>query len=357
MSVNSLSEFWKPFLKIRLSQFKTLIALCAGLIHGGQIGVAAIGRSMEGPAFEKHRIKRVDRFLGNEGFEREKVAKDVVQKLSESYKRIFISIDWTDGEDGVHTILEASLATKSRGIPIWWKVVRKDELELRQNFYEERFVEELLRILPRGKKAVILADRGFHRVSFLKKLVKLGFGFVVRLPINIWLDSLKFRGVLGDLVLRRGDLENYGWSYLHQQERFRIRVVACFDEAQEEPWILATPLRGRSKSVVQAYGRRFEIEEMNKDIKNERSGLRLRGLKISRPDRLERLLAVVSLAYAVMFLAGMYGERKGMHRRLMANTKKSRTLALWRVGRYVLNEMKLALEKLIPLFPRLLFTG
>jgi hypothetical protein len=357
VSVNSLTEFLKPFLKIRLSQFKTIIALCAGLIRGGQIGVSAIGRSMEGPAFEKHRIKRVDRFLGNKHFEREKFAKAFVRKLTEPYNDIFISIDWTDGEDGVHTILEASLATRSRGIPIWWKVVRKDELECQQNLYEERFVEELLGLLPEGKEVVILADRGFHRVSFLKKLAHLGFGFIVRLPITTWLDSLKFRGILGDLVLRRGDFKNYGWSYLHKKERFRIRVVACFDEAQKEPWILATTLRSRLKSVFQAYGRRFEIEEMNKDIKNERTGLRLRGLKISCPERLERLLSVVSLAYAVMFLAGMYGERKRIHRRLMANTKKSRTLALWRVGRYVLNEMKLALEKLIPLFPRLLFTG
>jgi hypothetical protein len=357
VSVNSLAEFVKPFLKIRLSQFKTLIALCAGLIRGGQIGVAAIGRSMEGPAFEKHRIKRVDRFLGNEGFEREKVAKDVIQKLSEPYKRIFISIDWTDGEDGVHTILEASLATKSRGIPIWWKVVRKDELELRQNFYEERFVEELLGLLPEGKKVIILADRGFHRLAFLKKLSSLRVRFIVRLQRNIWMGSSKFTGVLTKLVLHRGEFKDFGWSLLQQEERFNIRVVACFDEAQKEPWILATNLDHCMKFVVEAYGRRFEIEEMNKDIKNERTGLRLRGLKISRPERLERLLSVVSLAYAVMVLAGMYGEKKRIHRRLMANTKKSRTLALWRVGRYVLNEMKLALENLMPLFPKLLFTG
>jgi len=40
--------------------------LVTGLVQGGRAGVAAIGRCLPGAAFVKHKIKRVDRFLGNE---------------------------------------------------------------------------------------------------------------------------------------------------------------------------------------------------------------------------------------------------------------------------------------------------
>ncbi len=330
MTFENLIDLIKPFMNIRRSQIKTLLALVVGLIRGGTIGVAAIGRSMEGPALEKHRIKRVDRYLGNNNFDRVGAARDLIQKLCESYKRVFVSIDWTDGEDGVHTILEASLVTRSRAIPIWVKVAVKCDLQGRQNFLEEEFLEELTNLFPRNKEVVILADRGFHRVSFLKKLKQLGFRFIVRLPMNTWMDSPSFHGVLGDLVVKRGFFRDFGWIFLHKRERLKVRVVVCFDYEQEETWLLATNLDLRFKAVIEAYGRRFEIEETNKDIKNERNGLKLRGLKLSSPERLERLLLVVSLAYVVMVLAGVYGERKRIHRRLMANTERNRTLALWR---------------------------
>lgn len=51
---------------LRKSQRTTLAVLVTGLVHSGRAGVAAIGRSLPGTAFEKHKIKRVDRFLGNE---------------------------------------------------------------------------------------------------------------------------------------------------------------------------------------------------------------------------------------------------------------------------------------------------
>ncbi len=45
---------------------------------------------------------------------------------------------------------------------------------------ENNFVAALRKILPRDCRVVILADRGFARVTFLEHVGKLGFEFVVR---------------------------------------------------------------------------------------------------------------------------------------------------------------------------------
>jgi len=50
---------------LRRSQRTMLGCPAAGLIASGRAGVAAIGRSVPANAYGKHKIKRVDRFLGN----------------------------------------------------------------------------------------------------------------------------------------------------------------------------------------------------------------------------------------------------------------------------------------------------
>ncbi|AEJ40483.1 hypothetical protein TPY_2322 [Sulfobacillus acidophilus TPY] len=64
---------------LRRSQAKTLLDLVIGLIRAERLGVASIGRGMSGPAAPKHRIKRVDRFLGNPRLNREAAAQDAIR--------------------------------------------------------------------------------------------------------------------------------------------------------------------------------------------------------------------------------------------------------------------------------------
>ena len=46
---------------------------------------------------------------------------------------------------------------------------------------------------------------------------------------------------------------------------------------------------------------------------------------------------VIACGYLFMVLAGQWGEERGYHRGMMANTVKRRTLGLWRVGREIIN--------------------
>ena len=54
--------------QMRQSRRKTLAAIVSGAMRLQGTGVLALGRAMEGPAKAKHRIKRVDRFLGTRGW-------------------------------------------------------------------------------------------------------------------------------------------------------------------------------------------------------------------------------------------------------------------------------------------------
>jgi len=319
--------------------------------------VASIGRSIESAAKEKHRIKRVDRFLGNPRINRFAIADGLRRLFCNKHKRIFICIDWTDAEDGVHTIIEATIPTRSRGILIWTKVYKKNwEGEGSMNLAEEDFLVELRRLFPEHLSIVILADRGFGKKSFFAKAQQLNFSYIIRITSQPFMESRAYQGLVEDIKIKPGFRKDFGQSFLFKEHKWPCRIVGLFEMGQKEPWFLATNTHYTFRTIVNAYGRRFEIEETNRDIKNERSGLRLRGVKFSTPARLERMLSVVSVAYAIMVIAGCFGERRGIHRRLMANTSSLRTLALWRIGQYMLLKMEMEVMKLLVIAARLAVT-
>lgn len=344
--MNDLFELFKNHFKIRLSQLKTLYDLAKSLIKCGTIGIASIGRSIESDALEKHRIKRVDRFVGNSRINRLAVSAGLAEFFCKKRKRVYVCIDWTDGTDKVHDVLEATIPIHSRGILIHTRVHRKDELQGNQNRLEAEFLEDLRKIFPEDVKVVILADRGFGKVVFFKKLKELGFDHIVRVTMGNWIHSRSYAGLIENVKIKSSLRKDYGKVLFTKEHRWSCRLVGIYEPEQEEPWFLVTNTNYRFRSVVNAYARRFEIEETNRDIKNERNGLRLRGVKFKTAARLERMLSLVSVAYALMVVAGDYGERRGIHRRLMANTSRERTLALWRIGQYVLLHVRLEVMKL-----------
>jgi len=88
--------------KIRKSQIKTLAALVFGLFRADNISAAAIARKMCGLVDDKHKIKRVDRFMGNKRIDILAMAgalfNMLIARLPEK-SRLLVALDWTDMHD------------------------------------------------------------------------------------------------------------------------------------------------------------------------------------------------------------------------------------------------------------------
>ena len=124
--VTWLAENFQP---IRGSRRKTLAALVASAMKMQGTGVLALGRAMDGPTFPKHRIKRVDRFLGNERMEVETVFQGLFSLLRGSQKRPVVLVDWTDRR--VYKQLVFALSKSGRALPFLCITIKKAELEER----------------------------------------------------------------------------------------------------------------------------------------------------------------------------------------------------------------------------------
>jgi len=87
-----------------------------------------------------------------------------------------------------------------------------------------------------------------------------------------------------------------------------------------------------AKSPIALYAKRWSIECGFRDTKDLRFGMGMGSLRVSTPERRDRLWLLNAFAVALLTLLGAAGEALGYDRHLKSNTAKRRTHSLFRQG-------------------------
>jgi hypothetical protein len=207
------------------------------------------------------------------------------------------------------------------------------------SFDEQR---ELLAVvaswLPEGARVMLLGDREFGTGVLAQWALEQGWGVCLRIKAH-------------EYVLREGASEfemlpalNKGqrrfWpnvSFTQKHAVSGLNLAMSWERGAEEPWYLITtePTVGRATAT---YGKRFQIEEMFKDHKNDGRGLGLELTGLRDPERLARLLVAVALVYTWLLLWGAYVVKAG-YRRFVDNVTRP-TLSLFQTGLRYVNRLR-----------------
>ena len=98
-----------------------------------------------------------------------------------------------------------------------------------------------------------------------------------------------------------------------------------------------------AKQLMTTYGKRWGIESGFRDTKDLRFGMGMASIRVSTPERRDRLWLLNAFAVVLLTLLGAAGEALGYDRHLKSNTSKKRTHSLFRQGAM--------LYDLIPMMP------
>jgi len=294
---------------LRLSQAKTLSILVASAMHVERISLANIGRAMQGMV--KHQIKRCWRFCANDRIETADAMRGVLRKvLKKRKKKLLVSFDWTDIK-GFQTLM-ASVVFKGRSIPICWASCKKHVYDghRSRNAFEESLLMMLRSMVPAQVKVILLADRGFGRTELARFCQQHGFAYVIRIQPNVHVNGPGYQGKLIDYPVRKGICKLLKSVLYRSQENpvmqnIVIRWVTNLPKNRDECWFLMTNLQAGPAQLSQLYRRRMTIEELFRDQKNKRNGWSLRDTKITRPERLDRLLLILAIAYLLLCGLGL----------------------------------------------------
>jgi len=333
--------------QMRQSRRKTAAHLVSGVMQLQGTGVLALGRAMEGPAKAKHRIKRVDRFLGNEQVETEALSAALFHQLRPRTGRLVVLADWTDRHDFQQLVL--ALPRQGRALPFWSMTVPKGDGSGEHDGWMIHAEAEALKTLERfcqeAITPVVIADRGFGNTRWLEQIQNRGWYFVQRLACNHRVDVEEHIGAMSELGIRRGwRARDWGWGTMGEKQWGPLRLVTVFGRENKEPWYLVTNLEAEPPAeIVRLYQRRMWIEAAFRDFKNRNWGMGMDRVRLTQRARIDRHFIVLALAYMFLFAFGAAAETQGLGDQLKANTVSERVLSLARIGNYFLQTAQLAI--------------
>jgi hypothetical protein len=329
---------------LRLSQAKTLGILVAAAMRVERISLANIGRAMEGMV--KHQIKRCWRFCANDRIETADAMRGVLRRvLRKRKKKLLISFDWTDIK-GFQTLV-ASVVFKGRSIPVCWASCNKHVYDghRSRNAFEESLLLVLRNMIPAKVKGVLLADRGFGRTELARFCQRHGFSYVIRIQPNVHVRCASFTGKLIDYPVHKGickRLKSVAYRSHHTvTQNIVIRWKRDLPKKRDQCWFLMTDLPAGGAQISQLYGQRMTIEELFRDEKNKRNGWSLRDTKITRPERLDRLLLILAIAYLLLCGVGLIALQTSRPGDWSSSTKND--CSVFTIGRIMLLRLKVPL--------------
>ena len=334
----------------------TLLAAVDALVRCGRASLTQIGRSLLRTTTPKHRIKRIDRLLGNGRLQRDLPDwyAAVAGRLLRGSKRPSILIDWTEINEHWWS-LTAAVAVDGRAIPIYNEVHRPSGNGTARQIH--RFVARLRQLIPRDVRPTLIADAGFC-ISFFEACRLNDFDVVARLrgrsSLRAWSpDRVTSADALASASRRRAKCLGQWAVYDSQRRGVTLRVVVAkrtgllrredddlYRKRAVEPWVLATSRQDiTADEVVGLYALRMRIEEMFRDAKNARFGWSLGHAGNRSAERLQVLLLITTLALLAVILVGAAADAAGCTRFLQANTTRHRAvLSLFRIGELVFAE-------------------
>src|SRR4030042_3975570 len=348
------------------SELKMLAVFVYGLFMSKRIGVAAIGRGMKTRTTARHNIKRWARFLKNEKIDVKKSMLTLQKILCSGVKRLLISIDWTTITNYGFQILKATVVADGRGIPIAFKTYKEGKIKNNQTLYEKEMIKYLRFIIHEGIEVIIIADRGFGMKSELAKYIdKIGFYYVLRSREAFFIEidgnwkKIKNIKTKTDEIY---ELKNVTWPKFEKKvrgkkkERLQSRFVITKKKGFKVRWIIITNIYSLTAStIVKIYHKRMTIEETFRDEKNVLYGFAFEKMKLSSAERYDKMLLIISYAYFLTMLFGLFMEQKNMHRKMMANTVKYRSLSLFQVGFYYFKNYDIPIPKILALVNDLIY--
>jgi len=323
------------------------------VVLGAALSLSAIALGIRTATRYRHRIKSVDRLLGNTALHaaRAELYAALAARWLSGVRQVLLVVDWSDlTPDQRWHWLRASVAVEGRSVTLYEEV--HPQRRLGNPKVHRQFLARVAELLPPGCEPIVMTDAGFHATWF-KAVAARGWAFIgrirgrdrVRHGAGPWMRATAFYGQateqardLGqhtyvrsnsiDTRLVLAKLPARGRHRLNIYGRRRAgRTSAKCARAAREPWLLAASRRLdhlTAASIIQLYTQRMGIEESFRDTKNLRWGQGLHTTRSRTRERLQMLLLIGHLAAFVQRLIGEEAKAHQLELNFMATHRRTR---------------------------------
>jgi hypothetical protein len=303
----------------RKTQRDKLSLLVATMLHVRSANLVELASGLPRPSDRWDMgYQWISRFLANDLVSCDAVmqpfASEILARLAETGDPVPLILDQSKVSDR-HQVLMLSVRWGERALPVAWRV---EDTDGAIGFAVQRDLLDAVRgWLPAETRVTLHGDRFYGTPDLIRGCQDRGWDYRLRLKGNLqtWIGSRKT--TTGDLALSG---VHYFQDVALTGKRVRTNIGIIHDAGHAEPWIIAMSAEPSYLSTLE-YSRRWGIEPMFSDFKSR--GFGIQETQIQYPDRLGRLILVMSLALYWAVSTGMWDAAENP----TPNEKKDRSVS------------------------------
>lgn len=321
--VADMVAFFRPYLPWHRARLTCLCSTILALLHVRTVNLASLAVVLAGKANTASNYKRLQRFV-RDPLDEDAFALAMAALLA-SPQRWIVSLDrtnWQVGEQPVN-ILCLAIAHQGAAIPLLWTILDKkgnsntaERIELMNRF---------LRLFGSDRIQCLVADREFVGKRWVEYLLDQPIPFRLRVKANDRISSSKGSPTRASHLFRFLAPDHY--TVLKGRRRIwglELHVVGL-RLAKGDYLILITD--HDPETALGDYARRWEIETLFGCLKTR--GFRFEDTRLTRPERISKLIAVLALAF---YWAHRVGEWLHALKPIVVKKHGRRAVSLFRLG-------------------------
>lgn len=358
---------------LHLKRLRTVTAVVGSALHGRRLTLSALGRNLRSECTVRHRIKRVDRLLGNRHIQQERLLfyRLLCDLLIGNRAEPVLIVDWSDlTPDRRWLLLRACVWVHGFALPVYEEV---HPLKRQHSPRVQReFLLTLRMLLPHQTRPVVVTDAGF-RSPWFQDVERLGWHWVGRIRNRTMIEiegawrhckTLYAQATTtpddlgGYRITRRNPVAGRLCLYCKRPKGRRhitrhgkvARNSNSRKNAQREsePWLIAASTSLHEKNaldLINLYKIRMRIEHSFRTLKSHQFGFAFEDSRSRGSERIAVLLIIHALALLLAWIAGWAAERTGLRQRLKSNAdRQHNTLSIITLGCMALSMLQLHLS-------------
>jgi len=317
-----MPEFYQTFLLEYLGdKHYYMLQLVVGLLQMMRVvSLEKLATALPQPILFESRRRALQRFLNLDLLDVKNlwlpiVSNWLIHQVKPSSGPLIFAIDRTQWGD--RNLLFLSLVHHKRAIPIYWITLKEGEKGLGKkgcsNLADQQKVLEPLLEWSQDYHCCVVGDREFHSVQLANWLSEHGLSCVLRQKVSTYIcQQGQEHQRISELEMKPGMKLFLEGIECTKQKGFGYFNLAAYQRRNyqgrkaESAWYLLTNLETHA-AAIEVYKRRMSIESNFKDYKS--GGFNLEQTKIT-PERLEKLLTLMAIAYSSGTLSGESIEAK-----------------------------------------------
>ena len=290
-------------LELNLARLKCLTLLLTSLLRQRTVNLTILATENLTGAKNESCYRRFQNFFLNSNLCLPSVSRLILQKIPKPTRGWTLSMDRTNWKYGKRhiNILTLGVVVNEVAIPIVWKVLPQTTKRGNSNTnHRITLLTKVLRLMKAEDIFVLTMDREFGGKKWLQWLDRQEVGYIVRIKSNIVVGS--------KLASEHRTSSQSRGKVLYRQEVwgmdlfFSCKVIQSKGRRDERLYVLSNRFNG--KEALELYQLRWGIELLFSHLKKR--GFDLEATHMTQAEKLEKLFALVSLAFLFSFAWGCH---------------------------------------------------